>query len=463
MTSTDLAADAVGLLQRLIAFDTVNPPGNELAAQEHLEVRLAAAGFECELLGTRPERPNLVARLRGAAEGPTLCYLGHVDTVLADPTEWSRGPWSGELAEGCVWGRGALDMKSQVAAEVAAAVSLARSGWRPARGDLLVVAVVDEETGGAQGAEWLTRTHPEKVRCDLLVNEGGGAVFEYRGQRRYGVCCAEKGIFRFTVTTDGVAGHASMPKIADNALLKMGPVLERLAARQPAYTLTAEPAAFLRGIGEDPEDPAGAVANLHAADPRLASMFEPMLGVTFAPTRIRASEKINVIPSRAEMKVDCRVPPGLGEAEVLRGIEEVLGPIRPDPTHPASAGRFAGDLGPGGAGEAGGAPDFRIEFTERVVGNRSPMDSPLMEEIRGWVAERDPGAEVVPVILPGFTDSRHFRTAFPECVAYGFFPQRHQSLLESMPLIHAADERVDVRDVAFAAEFFADLARSVLS
>jgi acetylornithine deacetylase/succinyl-diaminopimelate desuccinylase-like protein len=435
--AAELGAAAVALLQRLIAFDTVNPPGNERPAQEHLHGLLSAAGFECELLGAHPERPNLVARLRGAAAGPTLCYLGHVDTVLADPAEWRRSPWSGDLAEGFVWGRGALDMKSQVAAEVAAAISLARSGWRPARGDLLVVAVVDEETGGELGAEWLTRTHPEKVRCDLLVNEGGGAVFEYRGKRRYGVCCAEKGIFRFTVTTEGVAGHASMPKIAENALLKMGPVLERLAARQPAYALTAEPAAFLRGIGEDPEDPAGSVANLLAADPRLASMFEPMLGVTFAPTRIRASEKINVIPSRAELKVDCRVPPGLGEPEVLRAIAEVL----EEPAAPA---------------------DFKIEFTERVVGNRSPADSPLMDAICDWITARDPGAEVVPVILPGFTDSRHFRVAFPECVAYGFFPQRHQSLLEAMPLIHAADERIDARDVAFAAEFFSDLARSVL-
>ena len=122
-------------------------------------------------------------------------------------------------------------------------------------------------------------------------------------------------------------------------------------------------------------------------------MFEPMLGVTFTPTRIKASEKINVIPSRAELKVDCRVPPGLGEQEVRRGIAEVLG-------------------------EDG----FRIDFTERVVGNRSPMESQLMDTISGWIGERDPGAEVVPVILPGFTDSRHFRDAFPECVAYGFFP-----------------------------------------
>ncbi len=460
-TDGSLGEMAVALLRRLIAFDTVNPPGNERPAQELLLEVLAGAGFECELLGVEPGRPNLVARLRAAdaaaaEEGPTLCYLGHVDTVLADPREWRHDPWSGALAEGFVWGRGALDMKSQVAAEVAAAVSLARAGWRPARGELLIVAVADEETSGVLGAEWLTKTHPELVRCDLLVNEGGGAVFEYGDpptRRRYGVCCAEKGMFRFKLCTEGVAGHASMPKIADNALLKMGPLLQRLAERQPAYALTAEPEAFLRGIGEDPADPARAVANLQAADPRLAQMFEPMLGVTFAPTRIAASEKINVIPSRAELRVDCRVPPGLGEAEVLRAIEEVLG---------AAPGPDGADATTWLPAADNGIPPFRIEFTEQMIGNRSPTESPLMDAIAEWVAAHDPGAEVVPVILPGFTDSRHFRAAFPECVAYGFFPQRHQTLLESMPLIHAADERIDARDVAYAAQFFADLARSVL-
>ncbi|HEY7962409.1 MAG TPA: M20/M25/M40 family metallo-hydrolase [Solirubrobacteraceae bacterium] len=430
-----LAQEATELLQRLVRFDTVNPPGNEREAQEHLAGLLSAAGFQCELLGSGPQRPNLIARLRGAGDGPTLCYLGHVDTVLADAREWRHDPWSGELDEGCVWGRGALDMKSQVAAEVAAAISLARSGWRPAHGELLIVAVVDEETGGALGAEWITSKHPEKVRCDLLVNEGGGAVFQYGERRLYGVCCAEKGVFRFTVTTDGVAAHASMPKMGDNALLKMAPVLERLAAAQPRYTLTAEPAAFLRGIGEDPQDPAGALAALAASDPRLLTVFEPMFGVTFTPTRIRASEKINVIPSSAELRVDCRVPPGLGEAEVRRGIAEVLAEVQ---------------------------DGVRIEFTERVTGNRSPLQTELMDTISSWVREHDPGAEVVPVILPGFTDSRHFRDAFPECVAYGFFPQRHQSLFETMPLIHGADERIDVRDLAFAATFFRDLALRIL-
>jgi acetylornithine deacetylase/succinyl-diaminopimelate desuccinylase-like protein len=442
MSATPAATEAEQLLSRLIRFDTVNPPGDERPAQEYLAEHLREAGFHCELLGAEPGRPNLIARLRrdGAppspeppGDGPTLCYLGHVDTVLADPREWTHDPWSGEVIDGFLWGRGALDMKSQVAAEVAAAASLARSGWRPARGELLLVAVVDEETGGALGAEWITKTHPEKVRCDLLVNEGGGEFFEYGGRRFYGVCCAEKGVFRFTVGTDGVAGHASMPGMGENALLKMAPVLERLAARQPAYAPTEEPVAFLRGIGEDPDDASGSIERLRAAEPMLATMFEPMLGVTFTPTRISASEKINVIPSRAELKVDCRVPPGLGEEAVRRGIAEVLG-------------------------EDG----FAIEFTERVVGNRSPIDSDLMRTIARWVAERDPGAAVVPVILPGFTDSRHFREAFPDCVAYGFFPQRHQSMLEAAPLVHGADERIDVRDLRFATDFFAELATRTL-
>jgi acetylornithine deacetylase/succinyl-diaminopimelate desuccinylase-like protein len=467
MAITDPAAEATKLLQRLIRFDTVNPPGNERAAQEYLSEYLTEAGFECELLGAEPERPNLVARLRGgdrnpahpAHDGPTLCYLSHVDTVLANAEEWdgAHGPWSGDLTDGFIWGRGALDMKSQTAAEIAAAAGLARSGWRPDRGELLIVVVVDEETGGALGAQWITKEHPEKVRCDLLVNEGGGAVFEYGGRRHYGVCCAEKGVFRFTVTTDGVAGHASMPKMGDNALLKMAPVLQRLAAKQPAYELTAEPQAFLKALGEDPNDPARAVAKLGEADERLVTMFEPMLGVTFTPTRIKASEKINVIPSSTVLKVDCRVPPGLGEEEVRRGIAEVLEPAKPKPDEGlGDSSRAGADTG------ADTRDDWRIDFTERIAGNRSPIESSLMDAIDGWVKEHDEGADVVPVILPGFTDSRHFREAFPECVAYGFFPQRHQTLFEAAPLIHAADERIDARDLAFATEFFADLALRIL-
>ncbi len=326
-------------------------------------------------------------------------------------------------------------MKSQVAAEAVAAVSLARSGWRPARGTLKLVFVADEETGGDVGAHWLTTNHPDKVRCDMLLNEGGGESFQFGGSRHYGVCCAEKGIFRFNVTAHGAAGHASLPRTGDNALLKLGPVLSKLADQPASFELTEGPAALLRGLGEDPDDPGAAIDRIAAADPRLRTLLEPMFGVTLTPTMASASGKINVIPSRAQVRIDCRVPPGLGEEAARRRIERVLGSA-PD--------------------------DLTIEFTEQVIGNQSTVDSELMRSIERWVAANDPGASAVPVILPGFSDSRWFRDAFPDCIAYGFFPQRHQGLLEAAPLVHNADERIDLRDLGFATSFFADIARELL-
>src|SRR5512133_2505710 len=245
----DLERETTELLQWLVRTNTVNPPGNERPAQEHLAKLLADAGFDVELLGRTDERPNLVARLRGTDDGPTLCLLSHVDTVLADPAAWQRDPWSGDVVDGVLWGRGAQDMKSQTAAEVTAAISLARSGWRPAHGVLLVVVVADEETGGSEGAMWLTEHHPEAVRCDLLLNEGAGTVFPYGDDRVYGVCVAEKGVFRFTVTTDGVAARASLPKAGDNALLKMAPLLQAMSERQPAFDVTDPVRGLLGELG----------------------------------------------------------------------------------------------------------------------------------------------------------------------------------------------------------------------
>jgi len=431
-----LQAEATALLQTLVRFNTVNPPGNERGAQEHLAAMLRDAGFEVTLVGRTEPRPNLVARLRGPADGPTFCLLSHVDTVLANAVDWQRDPWSGDIDEdGMLWGRGALDMKSQTAAEVAAAVGLARSGWRPARGELKIVVVVDEETGGEEGAVWICENHPDLVYADELLNEGGGPVIPFDGGRYHGVCVAEKGVFRFDLITDGTAGHASIPKIGDNALLKMAPLLQRMADAQPGFDLTQGPRAMLAGLGlaVDGDDPTASLQALRAKDPVLAMLVEPMLGVTLAPTKIKASEKINVIPSRAELRVDCRVPPGLGPQETLRRIHEVLG----------------GD-------------GYRVEFTEQVVGNGSAVDSELMDAIRGWLAREDPQSQVIPTILPGFTDSRTWRSTFPDCVAYGFFPHRHMSLYDTAPLIHSKDERIDVRDLGFAARCFADIAKERL-
>lgn len=422
---------ATELLRELIRFDTVNPPGNERACQERLAAVLREAGFdEVHLLGRTPERPNLVGVLKGRAPGPRLGLLSHVDTVLATPSEWQRDPWSGDLDEdGVVWGRGAQDMLSQTAAEVAAAVGLARDGWRPARGDLLVLSVVDEETGGGEGARWLVAEHPDLVRCDYVLNEGAGTRIPWDGGDLYGVSIAEKGVFRFKVTTHGVAGHASMPRLADNALPKLAPIVSALAAGTPSLDVTEAPSKLLEALGL-PD-----VAALRAQDPRLAAFVEPMLSVTFAPTIIEASSKINVIPSSAWVKVDSRTPPGLGEEVARARIAEVLDGV---------------DV------------DHDLEFIEQTVGNASPAASPLMEAITGWLAREAPGARVVPTMLPAFTDSRTFRDAFPDCVAYGFFPQRTMDLYEMWALVHGKDERIHAADVEWAAGAYRDIAKELL-
>jgi len=431
----DLEGRATDLLQRLIRFDTVNPPGNEQACQEHLRGQLESAGFAVELLAEVPGRPNLVATLPApsGADGPTLCLLGHVDTVLANSAEWEVDPWSGELRDGCIWGRGALDMKSQVAAEVAAACALAEAGWRPEAGELKLVITADEETGAAHGAQWLCREHADKVRADLVVNEGAGVSFDYEGRRIYPVCVAEKGVFRFTLTTRGRAGHASLPRIGDNALTKLAPVLAALAGGQVITEHSPEPDAFLTALGIGLDDLDAALAQVEATDPRVAVLLEPLLGVTFAPTMAAASEKINVIPSEASIRVDCRVPPGLGEDHVRARIEQTI---------------------PAG--------DWDLAFDETVIGNRSPIDTPLMDSIARFVSREDPGATITATALAGFSDSHWFRRAFPDCVAYGFFPQREMDLFEAMPLVHGANERIPVADLALATRFYAELVETTL-
>jgi acetylornithine deacetylase/succinyl-diaminopimelate desuccinylase-like protein len=192
--------------------------------------------------------------------------------------------------------------------------------------------------------------------------------------------------------------------------------------------------ALLEALGEDPSDPEGAVERVRGVAPGLGALLDAMLRVTFSPTIVSAGEKINVIPARAQVRVDCRVPPGMGEDVAFARAREVLG-------------------------ENG----YELAFTEAVTGNRSPVESPLMDAITDWVGEQDPGAETVPVVLPAFTDCRWFRAAFPDCIAYGFFPQRHQTVYETFPLMHAADERIDLRDLGFAASFFHDLPGRLLA
>ena len=429
---------AVDLLGRLIRMNTVNPPGDEAAVQEFLKGSLMAAGFECELLAAEQGRPNLVARLRGETDGPTLTFLGHVDTVRADPGEWSFDPWAGDVVDGWVRGRGALDMKGQVAAEVAACVALGGNGWRPEAGELLLVLTADEEVGGGLGAHWLCREHPDKVRSDFVVNEGGGELFEVNGRRFFTLAVGEKGIFRMRLRSKGQAGHASVPRIGNNALLKLAQYIAALSEQPPPEPSDVGEAFLETMFGEQFSGAEGVRAGLErlrAEQPLLADyLVEPMLGVTLTPTIAEAGKKANVIPSEAEVPIDCRVPPGYGKDEALRQLQALIG-----------------------------EGDYSVEFSEAVIGNSSPMDSRLNDGIRTWLAEIDTAAQLAPTVMPGFSDSNAFRTAFPEATVYGFCPHREIDLLEAAPLVHGADERVPASDIELSAGFFYELPRRVLA
>jgi acetylornithine deacetylase/succinyl-diaminopimelate desuccinylase-like protein len=436
-----LGGEAVQLLSELLRFNTVNPPGNERPAQEHIAEILRDAGFEVELLEREPDRTNVIARLPGEAEGPTLAFISHMDTVPADPGEWSFSPWSGDVVAGFVQGRGGQDMKDQVATEVAAATHLARSGWRPARGELKVIVAADEELGAHMGAKWLCEEHPDKVRADFVVNEGAGALFEIDGRRYYGVSLGEKGVFRFRLKARGRAGHGSVPSLGDNALLRLAPAISRLV-EQPPLEPTSAGLEFLRatiGRGVDTDNPGdlvAALAELRRLAPEAAAyMAEPMLRVTLVPTQIQAAPAENMIPGSAEVVVDCRVPPGLGADHVLEKVGEILGTQD---------------------------PAIELEFDDQTVGNESPYESELADAIREWLAEADPEATLVPTVMSGFSDSHWFRKAFGSCVVYGFHPQRELDMLNAAPLVHGADEGAAVSDVELAADFYVWLAKRML-
>ena len=314
----------VELLQELIRADTVNPPGNETRAAEVLRDYLEDAGVEVELIAMVPERANLVARIRGSGSGPTLALLSHTDTVLADPAEWQRDPWSGEVVDDEIWGRGALDMKGQVAASAVALASLAREGFRP-NGDLVFIAAADEEVGEDFGLSWLVREHPEAVRADYAINEGGGDRVVLGGRPLYLCATAEKMSAPFRLRVRGRSGHASMPSIADNALVKAARIVEQLAVYRPRLRHLPETEALLEAILGEVPPVEEAAARAEAVHPMARTLVEPLLSLTFAPTMVEASKKRNVIPALCELVVDSRLQPGQTPEDPREELRAAIG------------------------------------------------------------------------------------------------------------------------------------------
>jgi acetylornithine deacetylase/succinyl-diaminopimelate desuccinylase-like protein len=432
MATVSLRDEVTELLQELIRIDTTNPPGNETAAAEVLRAYLEDSGAEVELYARIPERANLVARIPGRGDGPTLLFLSHTDVVLADAAEWTADPFGGELRSGEIWGRGALDMKGQVAASAVAIASLAREGFEPA-GDLIFAATADEEVGAGFGAQWLCETHPDAVRCDYLINEGSGERLELGGKPFYMCSVAEKMSAPFRLRVRGRSGHASMPGIADNALVKAAPLITALGEYVPEQRLTPEVEALLEAVtGDRPASPAEALERAREIGEFFAEMVEPLLSLTLAPTMITASQKRNVIPAICDVVVDSRLLPETTTAEqheIVRGV-----------------------LGDG---------DYELEELEAHGGTRSPIESPLWDAVADWVSEVEPGAKPAPICVAGFTDSHWFREAFGT-VAYGFFPSRAMPAELAARLIHSADERIPVEDLELGVSFMRHAAQAML-
>ena len=425
-----LRDEVTALLQALLRLDTVNPPGNETQAAELLRDYLARNGVECELFAREPHRANLVARIRGG-DGPSLAFLSHTDTVLADPAEWKRDPWSGDLVDGEVWGRGALDMKDQVAASTVAFVSLAREGFAPS-GDLVLLVVADEEVGAGYGLNWLVAEHPDAARCDYAINEGGGERLVLGDTPVYLCATAEKMSAPFKVRVHGRSGHASMPGIGDNALVKAARYLEALGSYEPPRELIPEAKGLLEAtLGEVPpldEAP----ARVRALDPMLAGLVEPMLAFTLSPTMIDASHQRNVIPALCEITVDCRLLPETRPADVEPLLRAALG-----------------------------NGSYELEFLEAVGGTRSRLDTPLWDALARFTETLEPGARLAPIACPGFTDSHFLREAYGT-TAYGYFPLRAMDTELATKLVHSANERIPVDDLELGVNMLRSVAHSLL-
>lgn len=425
-----LREEVTELLQQLLRLDTVNPPGEETAAAELLRRYLAQNGVPSELVARDPRRANLVARLPGGP-GPSLLLTGHTDTVLADPSEWSRDPWSGDVVDGEVWGRGALDMKGHVAAAAVAVASLARERV-PLPGDVVLAIVADEEVGVDLGMSWLASAHPDRVRSDFALNEGGGERCVLGGRTYYVCSVAEKMTAPFVLRLRGRSGHASDPHLADNALLKAGPVLTALAALDPPRTLIPEVEAFLATVlGEVPPVEV-ALERARALQPLAGELIAPLLSATLSPTMIEASRKRNVVPGSCVVEVDCRLLPGQPRDE----IETLL--------------------------RAGVPGDWEIEWidAEHVGGTRSELHTPLWDALERWVAGVEPGARLAPICGAGFTDSHYLRQALGTC-AYGFFPLVAMPAELAASLVHSADERIAIDDLELGVDLFRHAATSL--
>jgi acetylornithine deacetylase/succinyl-diaminopimelate desuccinylase-like protein len=432
----------VSFLRELIRIPSVNPPdppGAELEAARYVAAALREAGLRPEVLEPFPGRGSVVARLRGdGTGGEPLLLLSHLDVVPADPSTWTHDPFGGDLADGFVWGRGAVDMKAMVAMEVAVLRLLARrardAGRDPAqepvpglRRDVLFACTADEEAGGLEGAGWLARNRPETLRAAGALNEAGGYSVDVGGRRLYPIQVAEKGFCVYRIRVRGTWGHGSMPR-EDNAIVLAADVVRRLAMPGPvrltpvmARYLDAAgrmlPAGIAQALaavaGDDAQAAEAAAATL--GDPAVARALRALVRDTISPGVLRSGLKYNVIPGEAVLEIDCRVLPGTSEADMRAEVDRRLG-----------------ELGPA----------CEVSLMIAAVPIEAPAETDLYRLMADTIQAHDPEGIPLPAMVPFATDAKH--TAILDVPTYGFSPLRLPPGEQFLDRFHGVDERVPV-------------------
>jgi len=418
----------VELLQQLIRFDTTNPPGNEAECIAYVRGLLEDAGCDVDLYARDPARPNLISRLPGRGDRAPLLLQGHVDVVTTSGQDWTRPPFGGELVDGYVWGRGALDMKGGVAMMVSAFLRAAREGTE-LPGDVILCVLADEENGGDFGARFLVEDHAhlfEGVRYSL--GEFGGFTLELGGRRLYPIQVAEKQICWLKARVPGRGGHGAMVQ-RGGTMSRLGKFLRDLDRKRLPVHITPAARAQIEAMANAVSRPQRDIL-LALLKPRLtdrvlpllgerAKTTEPLLRNTVNATIVRAGEKVNVVPAFVDVELDARALPGFGPDDVIGELQQIVG------------------------------EDIELELVRYDAGPPEPrLDQ--FETLAGIIRELEPGSVPVPLLQAGVTDARFFAQLGIQ--NYGFLPLKLPGDFAFTGLIHAADERVPADAIEFGAE-----------
>jgi acetylornithine deacetylase/succinyl-diaminopimelate desuccinylase-like protein len=441
----DTTGEVVELLQALIRNRCVNDgsreSGQESRSADTLTSYLGSGGLDVETYEPVAGRASLVARIEGSdASAPTLMLMGHTDVVPVTTESWRHDPFGGELVDGEVWGRGAVDMLNLTASMAVAFRHLAAEGFRP-RGSLVYLAVADEEALGSHGAGWLVDNQRSAVQADYVVTESGGIQVPTPSGLRLPVVVGEKGSYWVRLVVKGTPGHASQPLRTDNALVKAAEVVRRIAAFRPQAQIHDAWRAFVEGMGLPP-DLAGPLT-----DPERVGAFceeLPMLGLarqahacthtTFAPTVMRAGTKTNVIPDRVELEVDIRTLPGQTGADARAMLDEAMG-----------------ELG----------ASVEVQVISDDPSTASPVDTPLWEAITRTSARMMEGSRPLPFLTAGATDARFFRRLGATAYGFGLF-SKAMTFEQFASMFHGDDERVDVESLRLSTDMWQVLARELV-